>query len=357
MRIAYLVYCDIGHECGVVKKIAGQLKAWVALVHEVRLFAASPPGPPWRGLEGVSLVSVPSTRIATHVFRTRELVRQVLAWEPDMAYVRFHLYYPGLRRLMRRVPTCLEMNTNDLVEQRNLQPWYECLYHRATRGRALAGAAGFVCVTREIAEGLKRFDKPVAIIANGVPLDTFDVLPAPANREPHLVFMAGEGERPWYGVDKLLAAAENFSHWTFHLVGLELAGRFSTVPPNLKSHGRMTRLEYESILRRADVGVGSLALHRNRMDEACVLKVREYLACGIPALIAYRDTDFPDGAPFLLQLPNREDNVASHLPEIEAFVAGWKGQRVPRDAVRHLDTEVKEQQRLAFFGRLTGGDN
>jgi hypothetical protein len=85
------------------------------------------------------------------------------------------------------------------------------------------------------------------------------------------------------------------------------------------------------------------------MQEACPLKVREYLAYGLPVIIGCKDTDFTESAPFILRLPNSEDNIETSLSAIESFVSKWKGKRVPREAIAHLDLEVKESQRVKFF--------
>jgi hypothetical protein len=91
------------------------------------------------------------------------------------------------------------------------------------------------------------------------------------------------------------------------------------------------------------------------MEEACPLKVREYLAYGIPTIIGYKDTDFPNGAPFLLCLPNTPDNVEKNLDRIEAFVLSWKGKRVPRSEIEHLDLKVKEEKRIIFIEEVLAG--
>ena len=91
------------------------------------------------------------------------------------------------------------------------------------------------------------------------------------------------------------------------------------------------------------------------MNEASTLKVREYLTAGLPVIMSHRDTDFPDGAPFILELPNRPDAVVTHQAAIAEFVAAWKGRRVPRSEVAHLDLEAKEAARLRFLEQLTHG--
>ena len=85
------------------------------------------------------------------------------------------------------------------------------------------------------------------------------------------------------------------------------------------------------------------------MHEASPLKVREYLALGLPTIIGYKDTDFPQGAPFLLELPNVENNVDFAADAILRFVEEWKNKRVPRSEVLHLDLKKKERERLRFL--------
>ncbi len=88
------------------------------------------------------------------------------------------------------------------------------------------------------------------------------------------------------------------------------------------------------------------------MQETTALKVREYLARGIPTIIGHRDTDFPNPPPFLLEIPNEPTGVASSLDRIADFVARAPQLRVPREAIAHLDVGVKEVQRLAFIEQV-----
>ncbi|MBK7455292.1 MAG: hypothetical protein IPJ46_16695 [Anaerolineales bacterium] len=45
------------------------------------------------------------------------------------------------------------------------------------------------------------------------------------------------------------------------------------------------------ITLNTDVACGTLAIHRNNMEEAWYFKVREALALGVPLILAYHDTD------------------------------------------------------------------
>ncbi|MOA45721.1 hypothetical protein D3C78_1681500 [compost metagenome] len=106
-------------------------------------------------------------------------------------------------------------------------------------------------------------------------------------------------------------------------------------------------------MQQADVAIGSLALYRKKMGEASPLKVREYLAYGLPVINGYLDTDFPEEVHFILQIPNEPKNTIKASEAIEKFVQSWRGRRVDRSQIEHLDTVVKEAERLRYMKRIT----
>jgi hypothetical protein len=113
----------------------------------------------------------------------------------------------------------------------------------------------------------------------------------------------------------------------------------------------MDRKEYLPIMAGADVAIGPLALHRKGLSEASSLKVAEYLSYGIPVILGNSETAFPDGAPFLLQLSNTEDNVDAATDEISAFVERWRGRRVLRAEVSSIGSRLVERSRLSAILR------
>jgi hypothetical protein len=160
---------------------------------------------------------------------------------------------------------------------------------------------------------------------------------------------------PWHGLDKILRMAALFPRWSFDLVGTNAAEIQSGVPSNVKVWGHLACPEYLPLMANADCAIGTLALHRNGINEASPLKTREYLALGLPVIIGYKDTDFPQGAEFLLELPNTEDNVLAYHGRIRSFVESWRGRRVSREYIRHLDLDEKERERLHFFRQVIQG--
>lgn len=349
MKIAYVIRWDLSTETGVVKKIRDQIQAWLGLGHEVRLFALAPRAEVWEGLASLDVHVVTSADLWSRGRRARELTGAVRSWGADLVYLRFTTYYSPFAKLMRRVPTVLELNTDDVREYRLYLPRHKYLYHLATRGWILKRARGMVCVTNEIADRYRGYGKPIAVIANGADLASFPILPPAGNRGVRAVFI-GSPDAPWHGVDKVLDLAGRLVDWRFELIGPTVAA----APSNVSCHGYLSRSNYESILASADLAIGTLALHRNEMDEACPLKVREYLALGLPCIVGHRDTDFPWTTPFLLELPNTPDNVIACLQEIRDFGDKVKGVRVPRESVAHLDVAAKESRRVRFFAEVLG---
>jgi glycosyltransferase involved in cell wall biosynthesis len=191
----------------------------------------------------------------------------------------------------------------------------------------------------------------VSVFPNSIDLAGYPSLAAPENPSPRLIFIGSPG-LAWAGVDKIARLASHFPSWCFDVVG---PGReeLSGAPANVVIHGLLDRAEYLPIMAQADAAIGPLALHRKGLSEASALKVAEYLAYGIPVILGTAEAAFPEGAPFLLQLPNSEDNVDIATDEIRAFVERWRGRRVVRGAVSAIDSMLVERGRLsAILGAM-----
>lgn len=370
MRIAY-VAVGVNLELGVGRKLLQQMHVWEEEGHQGRLFLQGheplegtlrPPERPHvevvvdRPVRGGFVGVLDVVRRASLL---RRLVRRVRSWKPDVVYLRFGMSHPSLYALARQVPTVAEINSDDLAEFAIRLPRHRIVYHTLTRGALLRSVRGMAFVTGELEqlESFRRYGKPSFVAGNG--LDLAEVEPLPPSRQrgsaaPTLFFLGSAG-LPWHGVEKIVELAKRMPDWTFDMVGYRPSDFDGRLPGNVNCHGPQPVAEYRRIAARADVALGTLALHRKNMEEASPLKVREYLAMGLPTIIGYRDTDFPHGTDFLLRLPNREDNVMSNLPEIRAFVERMAGRRVAREEIAHLDVRRKERERLVFLeGLLTG---
>ncbi len=76
---------------------------------------------------------------------------------------------------------------------------------------------------------------------------------------------------------------------------------------------------------------------------------------GLPVILGCDDPDIPRGSPWACFVENSSDGMRQSLPEVDRFLAMWKGRRVSRDDVAHMSVAVKEAQRLAFFDEILQG--
>jgi hypothetical protein len=280
------------------------------------------------------------------------LVRATRIYKPAIVYLRRDLFYPQTLWLPAKAALAVEINEDDLSEYA-LGRRVRALYNARTRGITLRHAQGLVFVTHELSvhPAFRRYRGMRAVVSNGIDLDSYPTFPAPTGEHPRLVFIGTAGQ-PWQGIDKLVAMASMKREWRFEIIGMR---NVTGAPlPNIAWHGPLERSAALEILARADVGVGTLALHRKSMNEACSLKVREYLAVGLPVMYANSDPDVDGLGSLALRIANTESNVIDELRRIEDFVERSRGVRVPRSSVAHIDVARKERQRLALFEKIAG---
>jgi len=349
MRIAYVAHVN-GGRSGVHQKIGAQVRAWQAHGHQVALFVATRSDEEaWSGLVSDTVCCRYDGGLSRMRAMTRQ-VRETRAFRPDLVYVRWDLFYPPMFWFPRRPPLIVEVNSDDLREYALGSP-RRARYNRLTRGFLLGRARGLVFVTSELSGGssFRGFRGLHRVVTNGIRLDDYPELPAPANERPRLAFVGTAGQ-PWHGIDKVVRLARARPEWSFDVVGVSPDA--VDAPANMTWHGPLARQDVLGVLARADAGIGTLALHRKSMDEACSLKVREYLAVGLPVLYGYRDPDADRLGRYALRIANTESNVEDELSAIDAFIRQSIGVRVPRSMVAHIDAAGKETERLALFEEL-----
>jgi hypothetical protein len=354
VRIAYLISWRGGQLTGPFKKMAAQSRTWVSMGHDVAVFVTTSPAaaPDWLELGHPGRVQPAGDGVLGGMAARRSVYAALRRWQPDLVYLRHGIYSPGLRRVVRRFPTVLEVNGDEVAVARQ-QSRAKGAWAVLTRSAVLSAARGAVFVSNELAADA-RFDRyrlDRIVIPNGVDLSATSPLPASSSPEPRLVLL-GHPDSPWHGTDKLPALARLHPTWSFDVIGPTLADLGQPPPQNVTVHAELPAAEYLPLLARADVGIGTLAMHRLGVNENPALKVREYLALGLAVVIGCRDPDFPEPSPCLLELPNTPDNVAANDAAITDFVNRWHGRRVHREDIAHLDIARKERERLSFLARF-----
>jgi glycosyltransferase involved in cell wall biosynthesis len=357
MRIAY-VTIHVAPEImqgGVGKKIKSQISIWRENGHEVTLFSLTPAEIPFPGER--QFVFESRVNLFKREIERATVLRQMLAaiqqYKPDIIYLRFGLYSYPLHDLFKIAPVILETNSNDVNEYRKRGAFFYWM-NRLTRNMTFGPAVGLIVPSYELVDILlPKHDKPVCVISNGIDLKDAESLPPTKNSKP-VITLVGSPGMEWHGVDKLIKLAEFQPDLTINIVGYAQKDINQVVPPNVKLHGFLNKQGVRDVLANTDVACGSLAVHRNKMEEASVLKIREALACGIPVIIAYRDTDLNEiTLDTILRIPNTENNIIENAERIRNFAYDMIGRRVDLEAVApYLDQRQKEKTRLAFFQQI-----
>jgi glycosyltransferase involved in cell wall biosynthesis len=348
LHIAYLCYWNLGLGDGVGDKINSQVRHWRTAGHGVDVLALERARTP-RASGPLDEQVFPFQGARSRLTATARLARAARDLRPDLVYLRYDVFSPPILTAFRDAKLVVELNSNVTAELRTRSSAVAA-YEKLQRRVLLRRANGAVAVTSELANAARRTRPQLdtTVIANGIELGAVPEARRDG-RGPRLVYIGDDVY--WQGVDKVIQLAERFPAWRFDLVGVGER----PAPDNVVCHGFLARDAYAAILSRADVAVGTLALHRKRMEEASPLKVRRYLEFGLPLILGYIDTDLIglESAWWLLTLPNVETNVSDSVEAIESFIDSVAGRRVPRAEVEPLiAADEKERQRLEFFERI-----
>lgn len=193
--------------------------------------------------------------------------------------------------------------------------------------------AAVIGVTPEIATFQMEVHKqnvPAGFYPNGIDLTTVGILEDRRAREEAKVAFVCSTFASWHGLDLLLEAAKRSDQplerpLAFFLVGKlteeQLREVESISHPQVKFVicGSLDQEEYEEILARCDIGLGSLALERKGLAEATTLKVREYLAQGLAVYSGHVDSALPDDFPFYRRGSGNLEDIVAYAVEAKDF--------------------------------------
>ena len=369
MRIAYLLAEDLSIHPGLKHKIDTQIRYWEAAGHEVfriQHFDCTVISPD--GAKHAYADNYPSGAKASKWQRLRRLsiqyefiVNALKDIKPDLTYSRYLFPAKNVAQIKAYAGRLvIEVNSDDRAEYLQKR-WLTGLYNAIFRGRVLNIADGLVFVTNELANkpAFSSYTPQRLVIGNGVEVGSFEFSEKTGSAKPQLVFIGSPGQS-WHGLDKVDYLAKQCPDFGFHIVGPsyeECMRLWGQVPNNVIVHGYLASIDAQKLITNMDVGIATLALHRNDMNESCPLKVRQYLAQGLPVIGASDDPDIQSQQIFYLQLPNNEKNVESNLVLIRDFVERVTGhtdiRRFARQfAEKYLSAAEKEAARMQFFEKV-----
>lgn len=350
-RIAYLVQHDITKNDGVAKKIASQVDEWRKLGFGVQVYAIVPKVGP-SVLEARQYVSRGYIRL--RLLPNKNLLSDIESYSPDIVYFRYNSLSRDFLWLSRRFKIVGELNTLDIEEfkllavtHKTIKAWLRYFSYRFLRKFVLNRLSGLVGVTYEILEheSNKNFGQQKIVVPNAIDLDAYPTIKSLSSKvdKPNLFFI-GTPNQPWHGVDLIRKMAVDLPDFNFHIVGLD-----GTNLHNLFYYGYLPKSEYLKILRKCHICIGSIAMYRNGMKEACPLKVREYLSYGFPVIAGYQDTAFLD-----VETPSWFLKVDRNIDYdlVVDFVDRNRNVVVRHEELTAISTVKNERKRTEFFREI-----
>lgn len=194
-------------------------------------------------------------------------------------------------------------------------------------------------------------------MGNGILIDD-SIKILPQKRKPSELKLIGVASLAfWHGYDRLIKAIDLFRvTYPGHVVSFKIVGDGSIkndlecLVDKLNLHaevvftGALYGEDLESAYAGANVGVASLGLFRIGLDEASVLKSREYMAKGLCVLGAADDPDFDNESVYRYVVPNDE----SIEPIVDVLWKMINSELAPPEAVRRF-----AEKNLAYEGKLS----
>lgn len=358
MKIAYLLETDLTIQSGILFKLNGQTEYWKKNGHSVKFFSipsVHEKGPlPTKPLIKVETeaFSHPTAKLfkgslknyLNKILVSKRLQRAINKYNPDLIYYRQGIWFPGLIPILKRRKTVMEINTNDLEEIKH-ESWLRRRIYLYGRNKIINNISGIVAISNELADSYTVFNKPISVVSNGYDYTDLPNIEKKENPNPEIIFVGSSG-MPWHGLDKIKRMAEYLPNYIFHIVG---SPNFYYSGNNIIQHGYLQKDELFKLYKKVNIGIGSLAMHRNNMNEGSTLKVREYCAFGLPIILGYKDIDL-EGQSFVLNIGNHENNVDDNIELIDQFIQKWHNKIIDRKMTEPIISyRYKEETRLKFF--------
>ncbi len=197
---------------------------------------------------------------------------------------------------------------------------------------------------------------PTLQVANGIQAEDF-LLKAPivtSKQSLALVFVGSVAH--WHGLDRVLAGLiEYYAGKTDRVAevsltiigqgeaseGLQQMAQQGGVKAYVNFVGPQDAQQIQGYYQKADLAVGSLALHRIGLTQGTPLKHREYCAAGLPFVFAGHDADFGPGFPYALQIS--DDDTPLNIILLLHFY-----QKVAQERDFQVQMQVFARQKLSW---------
>lgn len=278
------------------------------------------------------------------------------AKEYNVAYIRFQFFCPFVLKMVRSfhkagVKTIMEIPTYPYVPELKKQG------KKGIPKLLIDGSFQTLCskyIDRFAAPlyGDSIMGKTCIEIRNGIEVEE---IPARKLKESdgklHLLAVAMMA--PWHGYDRMIEGLHDYyvnggtKTIVLHLVGQgaasagyhELIEKYS-LEECVVEHGKLHGEELDAMYDLADIGVGSLGIHRTEVKKTNTLKIMEYMAKGIPVICEHSECGIPMDNPYRMTVT--DDDSPINVEQVVAFHDVVYGNKT----INQVITDIREECRI-----------
>lgn len=318
---------------GVEKKIKNQLKAF-SKEYQIKCFKISKkkynpilgiasrlPGGSWRAdyvkvLEEIKEYNT-SNKIDFFYIRLRVADKQFIRF-----LIELRRRYPNTK-IIGELPTF--PYSLELLQNKTMWPWFfkdkvHCRYLKKYLDRVAT-----------FSDDDKIYDVKTIRIQNGIDVDSIPILEVHNDDENTINLLAVAQFQKSHGYERVIRGLANYNkklsspNVVLHMVGegdeLQLYENLVNqlgLQDSVIFYGKKLGKDLEQFFFLADIGLGSFGAYKRRIFKSSSLKVREYLAYGIPVVSGVSEDAFvDDGKEYFLEYPN--DNSEIDIQNIILF--------------------------------------
>ncbi|HVN72427.1 MAG TPA: glycosyltransferase, partial [Desulfomonilia bacterium] len=299
--------------------------------------------------------------------------KDIEQYNPDVIIWRYTITsVPGIfnpKKVCPRVQFISEHQSKEIEELRMTLPGRLLSPIMKHNGRkVLRSVDGVIGVTSEITEyelSLIGRDIPSFTLTNSIDVEQYPLKkPRKVTDNTLRLLYVGSNTAEWHGLDRVLqgmADHRNTIRLELHIAGnvsgsIKKLIRSLNIEDHITSHGYITGEGLDVLFDLADVAIGTLGIHRKKLTNGSTLKVREYMARGIPFIISHKDEDLSPDFPYIFMAPSDESPIDMQAVIQFAKDMHASGEEIPQQmrtyASEHMDYRVKLVKLIEFINSL-----
>lgn len=295
-------------------------------------------------------------------------------FHPDIILWRFTITtVPGIFNPKKICPDALfisEHQAKELEELRMTLPG-RILYPIIKRNgkKVLQHIDAVLGVTSEITDyelALAGRNIPSLTLTNSINVEGYPQRKYRPSTDTIRLLYVGSNTTDWHGLDRLLKGLADYQGnipWELHIAGvagysIQKLVQTLKVTDHVFFHGYVTGKDLDMLFDISDLAIGTLGMHRKKLSQGSTLKVREYMARGIPFMISYEDGDLSPHLPYVFTAPPDDSpidmyEVTRFTKELYSTHGNELSGNMRTYALEHIDYRVKIRKLMNFILSLS----